>query len=74
MERAGYRLPDIAAGMTPQELAGACTYIQCGVKHIFARELCRRAGLLEKYDRAYTDSDARKVLDRAAESFGIKLI
>lgn len=59
MERNRYPLPDIAADMTPEDLAGACTYIRSSTKNVFAQELCRRAGLLRKYDRAYTDSEAR---------------
>lgn len=39
MERNGYRLPDVAAGMTPEELAGACTYIRSSTKNVFAQEL-----------------------------------
>ena len=74
MERNKYHLPDIAADMTPEELAGACTYIRSSTKNIFAHELYRRAGLLQKYQCAYTENEARKILDRAAASFGIKLI
>lgn len=61
-------------GMTAQELATACTYVRSGWRNMFTEELCRRAGLLPKYHSAYEDRNARKIVDRAAKSFGIRLI
>lgn len=61
-------------GMTAQELATACTYERSGVRNMFTEELCRRAGLLPKYRAVYEDKQARSIVDRAAKSFGIRLI
>lgn len=61
-------------GMTAQELAAACTYVRSGWRNLFTEELCRRARLLQPYHSAYEDRNARKVVDRAAKSFGIRLI
>ena len=65
---------DVMKDMTPHELAGACTYERASIKNMFAEELCRRAGLLHRYQQARTDIEVRSVLDRAAKSFGIRLI
>ena len=61
-------------GMTAQELATACTYERSGWRNMFTEELCRRAGLLPKYHSTHEDRNARAVVDRAARSFGIRLI
>lgn len=61
-------------GMTAQELATACTYVRSGTRNMFTEELCRRAGLLRRYHSAYEDKDAREVVNRAAKSFGIRLV
>ena len=61
-------------GMTAQELATACTYVRSGIRNMFTEELCRRAGLLRQYHSAYEDKKAREVVDRAAKSFGIRII
>lgn len=60
--------------MTAQELAAACTYVRSGTRNMFTEELCRRAGLLRQYHSAYEDKDAREVVNRAAKSFGIRLV
>ena len=59
--------------MTPVELASASTYVRSGWKNIYAQELCRRAGLLERYLNA-DDTEVSTIVRRAAKSFGIKLI
>ena len=61
-------------GMTAQELATACTYVRSGIRNMFTEELCRWAGLLRQYHSAYEDKDAREVVNRAAKSFGIRLV
>ena len=61
-------------GMTAQELATACTYVRSGTRNMFTEELCRRAGLLRPYHSTYEDRNARKVVDRAAKSFGVRLV
>ena len=64
--------PDIS-GMSPIELANASTYVRIGWKNIYTQELCRRAGLLERYLKA-DDAEVSNIVRRAAKSFGIKLI
>ena len=59
--------------MTPIELASASTYVRSGWKNIYTQELCRRAGLLERYLNA-NDTEVSTIVRRAAKSFGIKLI
>ena len=59
--------------MTPIELASASTYVRSGWKNIYTQELCRRAGLLERYLNA-DDTEVPTIVRRAAKSFGIKLI
>ena len=59
--------------MTPMELASASTYVRSGWKNIYTQELCRRAGLLERYLNA-DDAEVSTIVRRAAKSFGIKLI
>lgn len=59
--------------MTPVELADAATYVQRGWKNIYTEELCRRAGLLERYLRT-SDPEVADIVRRAAKSFGIMLI
>ena len=59
--------------MTPMELASASTYVRSGWKSIYTQELCRRAGMLERYLNA-DDMEVSTIVRRAAKSFGIKLI
>ena len=65
---------DVIKGMTPGELADACTYERASVKNMFAEELCRRAGLSQRYQKAQTDAAAKEVIQRAAKGFNILLI
>ena len=56
--------------MTPVELAEAATY---GWKNPFCEELCRRAGLHQKYLESYGDK-TREIVQRAAKGFNIRMI
>ncbi|MCG4705529.1 hypothetical protein GKE88_08145 [Flavonifractor plautii] len=59
--------------MTPVELAEAATYVRKGWKNPFCEELCRRAGLHQKYLESYGDK-TREIVQRAAKGFNIRMI
>lgn len=59
--------------MTPLELAEMATYDRSGWNNPYCEELCRRAGLHRKFQAARGD-DVRIIVQRAAKSFGIKMI
>lgn len=65
---------DVIQGMTPHELADACTHERASVKNMFAEELCRRAGLWEKYRETRTDAAAKEIIKQAAKSFNLLMI
>ena len=60
--------------MTPEELATALTYIEEGqFDSEYARELCRRAGNIEKWKSGSYEARARAVKN-AAKNFGSRLM
>lgn len=64
--------PDMSQ-MTPLELAERSTYERSGWVNPYCEELCRRAGLLQKYLDAQGE-DIQKIVRRAGKSFGIIII
>ena len=57
--------------MTPAELGDATTYCKT-LYDPYAEELMRRAGNLEAFRCATTDSERMKILNNAAKSFGFR--
>ena len=54
-------------------MAEAATYVRKGWKNPFCEELCRRAGLHQKYLESYGDK-TREIVQRAAKGFNIRMI
>ena len=61
---------DDVSTMTNNALAEACTYCP-SIDNPFARELIRRAGKLQDFDRAAEGVERFKLLQSCAKSFGI---
>lgn len=59
--------------MTPVELAEAAHICAERVEKPFCEELCRRAGLHQKYLESYGDK-TREIVQRAAKGFNIRMI
>lgn len=58
--------------MKPARLAEACTFCET-IENPFALELTRRAKMEAAFLQSQTSADRRKVLDAAADVFGIRL-
>lgn len=58
--------------MSARELAEAHTYC-VGIDNPYAAELCRRADLLEAFERMTSEKGKDIILRAAAEEFGVRL-
>lgn len=61
------------AKMTPEQLCDAVTYCD-GDFNPYSYELCRRSGDLQSLQRAGDNTTACSIIQKAARSFGIRLI
>ncbi len=66
-------IPDDVTLIKPHDLANLITYCKDSLKNPYSKELVRKAGMTEYFEKSYLLRQKRDILEQAAAKFGIRL-